>query len=95
MLTFVGANRHCGIPEQELVAGDSGVIHHAPADVGVHGAALVAAVYELQAQLEVVAHADLQGRQDQVNISQRRVGLLSFTAVLLRFFQNGPLLFTA
>lgn len=67
-LTFVGANLYCWIPEQEFGAVDSSVVHHTTADVGVHNAALVAVVYELQAQLEVIANADLQGGQDQVHI---------------------------
>lgn len=93
-LTFVRANCHRGIPQQELRAGDSGVIHHAAADVGIHNAALVTAIYELHVQLEVVAHSDLQGWQDQIHVSLRKVGLLSFTAILLCFFQSGSLLCT-
>ncbi len=95
MLTFVGANRHCGISEQELGVGDSSVVHHTTTDVGIHNAALVAAVNELQAELEVITYTDLQGGQNQVNISLRRAGLLSFTAELLCFFKNSPLLRTA
>lgn len=90
--TGVGADLYCGIPEQELMFVDPSVIHHAPADVGVHSALLVASVYKLQAQLKVVAHPDLHCGQDQVNISHREFRLVSFAAILLCFFQDGLLL---
>lgn len=93
--TSVGTDLHCGIPEQELMFVDTGVIHHAPTDVGVHSALLVASVYKLQAQLKVVAHADLHCGQDQVYISRRKFRLVSFAAILLCFFQDGLLLSTA
>lgn len=60
ILTFIGANHHSVIPEQELRAGDSGVVHHVPTDICIHHAALVAAVYELQCQLKVIAYLDFQ-----------------------------------
>lgn len=91
-LTAVGVNLHSGGLEQEIRAGHSSVVHHAPADVGVHIADLVAAVYELQAELKVIAHADLQRGQDQVHVGLRELGLLPLTAVLLRLLHDGALL---
>lgn len=73
---------------------DTGVVHHTPADVGVHSALLVASVYKLQAQLKVVSHSDFQFGQDQVYVSHRKVRLVSFAAKLLCLFQDGLLLST-
>lgn len=94
-LAFVGANSQRAIPEEELGAGHSSVVDHSPADVGIHHTALVAAVYQLQRQLKVITYSNLNGREDQIHISLRRVGLLSQTAVLLSFLQNGSLLHAA
>lgn len=93
--TFIGLHGDCWLPQQELAAGDSGVEHHVPADVGLDNPPLVAAVYELQAQFEVLAYGDLQGREDQVHIGLRGPGVLALKAEPLRFFQNGPLLASA
>lgn len=94
-LTAVGANLHSGSPEQELCAVDTRVKHHAPADVGVHGALLAAPVYKLHAQLKVVPHADLQCGQHHLHVSHRENALLSFAAELLGFLQDSPLLCAA
>lgn len=88
ILTFFGLDRNSWGLKQKLVAGDSGVIHHAPTDVGLHCAPLLTLVDELEVQLEIITNADLQGWQDYVHISQRGVGLLLFAAVLLCFLQD-------
>lgn len=91
-LTFFGLDGNSGGLEQKLVAGDSGVIHHAPTDVGLHCAPLLTLVDELDVQFEIITNADLQGWQDHVHIGQRGVGLLLFAAILLCFLQDRSLL---